>query len=129
VRLTADVRKAPGDALEEVLEKDGDVVRPRGWRLELTSSRPTGGFILGLTEPKLPLRVRPWRPGDRVRARNGTRKLQDVFTDAKILREDRPHQPVIYDSAGEILWVVGVWPEESTDAGCSLFLGAESMGL
>ncbi len=62
----------------------------------------------------LPLRVRPWRPGDRFRPRGmtGTKKLQDLFVDAKVPRGERGRVPLVL-SRGEIIWVVGLRLAES----------------
>ncbi len=55
------------------------------------------------------LEVRTWRPGDRMRplGLNGTKTLQDLFTDRKIPRRMRHTLPVVV-SDGEIAWVPGV---------------------
>ena len=54
------------------------------------------------------------RPGDRMRplGMDGSRKLQDVLTDAKVPRRDRPNIPVVRDG-DRIVWVAGV--KESQD--------------
>lgn len=56
-----------------------------------------------------PLRLRPWRPGDRIRplGLHGTQKLSDLFVNRKIPREERARIPILEDGVG-ILWVVGV---------------------
>ena len=53
------------------------------------------------------------RPGDRIRPMGlgGTRKVQDVLTDAKIPRRMRWKVPVMVDDAG-IVWVVGLRLDE-----------------
>lgn len=56
-----------------------------------------------------PLVVRAWQAGDRVcpKGMGGrTKKLQDLFTDLKIRREERGDIPLLVASEG-ILWVVG----------------------
>jgi tRNA(Ile)-lysidine synthase len=55
------------------------------------------------------LEVRAWRPGDRMRplGLDGSKSLQDLFTDRKIPRETRHRLPVVL-SDGEIAWVPGV---------------------
>ncbi|MGZ8649764.1 MAG: tRNA lysidine(34) synthetase TilS [Solirubrobacteraceae bacterium] len=53
------------------------------------------------------LEARPWRPGDRVRMQAGSRSLQDLFTDHKVPREQRPQLPVVL-AAGEVAWVPGI---------------------
>jgi tRNA(Ile)-lysidine synthase len=51
-----------------------------------------------------PATVRPWREGDRIKTPAGTKKLQDLFTDKKIPREERPQIPVV-ETAGEVVCV------------------------
>jgi tRNA(Ile)-lysidine synthase len=48
-----------------------------------------------------PVTVRSWRPGDRIRTRGGTKSLQDLFTDRKVPREERPRVPVV-EADGEV---------------------------
>ena len=57
--------------------------------------------------------VRSWRPGDRMRPMGlgGSRKLQDLFVDRKVPREQRPLVPVV-EAGGEIAWVAGVAADE-----------------
>jgi len=50
--------------------------------------------------------VRNRRPGDRIRLRSGTKKLQDFFTDKKIPREQRDAIPLICDE-NALIWIVG----------------------
>jgi tRNA(Ile)-lysidine synthase len=51
------------------------------------------------------LRVRGWRPGDRLAGR--TRKIQDVFVDAKIPRSDREGWPLVV-RGDEVVAVPGI---------------------
>lgn len=55
------------------------------------------------------LEVGYWQPGDRMRPRGmaGTKKLQDIFVDAKVPREERRRIPLIYLD-GEVVWAVGL---------------------
>jgi tRNA(Ile)-lysidine synthase len=55
------------------------------------------------------LEVRSWRAGDRMRplGLDGTKSLQDLFTDRKVPRAVRHALPVVV-SGGEIAWVPGV---------------------
>lgn len=46
------------------------------------------------------LRVRTWQTGDRMKTSAGTRKLQDIFTDAKVPRDERRQWPVLVDRDG-----------------------------
>ncbi|MBQ9727572.1 MAG: tRNA lysidine(34) synthetase TilS [Kiritimatiellae bacterium] len=54
--------------------------------------------------------LRPWRAGDRIAAAGGrgTRKLSDVFTDAKLPRDMRARVLVLADAdSGAVLWLPG----------------------
>lgn len=63
-----------------------------------------------LARPRLqfPLRVRGWRPGDRLRTPSGSRKLKRLFNDLRIPRSRRARLPVVVDAGGRLLWVAGV---------------------
>lgn len=52
--------------------------------------------------------VRTWQPGDRMQplGMSGTRKLQDIFTDARIPRHWRERIPLVVTPRG-IAWIVG----------------------
>jgi tRNA(Ile)-lysidine synthetase-like protein len=53
------------------------------------------------------LSIRAPRPGDKIQTAVGTKKLQDIFTDAKVPKERRKTWPVlVYEN--EILWVPGL---------------------
>jgi tRNA(Ile)-lysidine synthetase-like protein len=70
-----------------------DLVGPVEW----------GGWCI---ESSLPgLKVRGWRPGDRLAGRR--KKIQDVFVDAKIPRSDREGWPLVV-RGGEVLAVPGI---------------------
>jgi tRNA(Ile)-lysidine synthase len=55
------------------------------------------------------LLVRTWRDGDRMRplGMDGTKSLQDLFTDQGVPRSLRHHLPVV-TAAGQVAWVAGV---------------------
>ena len=75
---------------------------------------PTGAVIFDAARIERPLEVRAWRPGDRLRPRGGrgSRKVSDLFVDAKIPRELRRELPVLATADGTILFVAGVRPSE-----------------
>ena len=65
-------------------------------------------------ESRLPgLKVRGWRPGDRLAGR--TRKIQDVFVDAKIPRSDRDGWPLVV-RGDEVVAVPGIVEAEGVTA-------------
>ncbi len=71
-------------------------------------------FVLALDPKEIKkaggiLEIRYRKPGDRIflKGINGTKKLQDLFVDEKIPREERSKIPLIV-SDNEILWVIGI---------------------
>ena len=56
----------------------------------------------------VPLRVRPWAPGDRFMplGMEGTQKLHDFFINRKIPRRRRSGVPLVV-SGCQVVWVVG----------------------
>ena len=57
-----------------------------------------------------PLVVRSWRFGDRYRPLGlggRSRKLQDLFVDRKVPRDERTRVPLVLDAAGRVIWIVG----------------------
>jgi len=66
--------------------------------------------VLQASAVELPLLVRSRRPGDRLQpiGAPGRRKLQDLFVDRRVPRQDRDRVPVVVDRAGRIVWVAGV---------------------
>lgn len=57
-----------------------------------------------------PLTVRSRLPGDamKVMGLNGSKKVKDIFIDAKIPPSLRSRIPIVTDAAGRILWIPGV---------------------
>jgi tRNA(Ile)-lysidine synthase len=104
----------PSSALEPVsLQVPGTCVFG-AWVLSSRIAEPGAqgtldGPRLDLDRLSVPLTVRAWRDGDRMRplGLGGTKSLQDVFTDRKIPRSLRHTLPVV-ESRGEIAWVAGV---------------------
>lgn len=68
---------------------------------------------LVVTGPAGPYRVRRWRPGDRLRPprlRGHSRKVSDLFVDARLPRGERLRARVVEDAAGAIVWVEHLGP-------------------
>ncbi|TJY38553.1 tRNA lysidine(34) synthetase TilS [Cohnella pontilimi] len=57
-----------------------------------------------------PLSVRSREPGDRMEpcGLNGSKKVQDMFVDAKVPRSKRGQWPLVADAQGRILWIPGL---------------------
>jgi tRNA(Ile)-lysidine synthase len=85
-------------------------------RVERLAQAAGGGFLpargdalLSTRSVEPPLTIRAWRHGDRMRPAglDGSKTLQDLFTDNKVPREEREHIPVV-ESGGRIVWVAGL---------------------
>lgn len=69
------------------------------------------GFAISATaafDPTLlrfPLVVRAREPGDRIRLRNGTKKVKKVLLERRIPSARRPRVPLVVDAEGEVLWI------------------------
>lgn len=59
---------------------------------------------------ELPLRVRTWRRDDVMKPLGapGKKKIQKILKDIKLHEPFRDHIPVVVDSEGQIVWLVGV---------------------
>jgi tRNA(Ile)-lysidine synthase len=101
-------------------QKDGPRQDP-AWKLTIeagTGWRKDQCEVLGLLPAEAsfdadrvdnaPIEVRSYQPGDRMQplGGEGSRKLQDIFTDRKIPREQRNRVPVVV-CRGEIIWLPG----------------------
>ncbi|HUV06036.1 MAG TPA: tRNA lysidine(34) synthetase TilS [Armatimonadota bacterium] len=73
--------------------------------------RPPGSMEVVLDGESIvgKLRVRNWQPGDRIRplGLRGSKKVQDIFVDAKIPRAARHRVPLIADDE-KVVWVAGL---------------------
>ncbi|GAA0609149.1 tRNA lysidine(34) synthetase TilS [Virgibacillus siamensis] len=58
----------------------------------------------------LPLHIRTRRDGDRMcwKGLQGSKKLKDIFIDAKVALTERDTWPVVVDDNGTVLWLVGL---------------------
>ncbi|MBR9988313.1 MAG: tRNA lysidine(34) synthetase TilS, partial [Gemmatimonadetes bacterium] len=57
---------------------------------------------------RFPLVLRGWQAGDRIRFVYGSKKLKRLFQERRVGRGRRASLPVLADSDGAVLWVVGV---------------------
>jgi tRNA(Ile)-lysidine synthase len=113
IRMTAGPPRAtptiPATPLDRGRSKIGT------WRFEVALVNKPAVFSASRTEAYFDTRniqggltVRSRRAGDRLRplGLNGSRKVQDIFVDAKVAADERDGVPIVCDGAG-ILWVVG----------------------
>ncbi|WP_163655612.1 hypoxanthine phosphoribosyltransferase [Listeria sp. PSOL-1] len=68
------------------------------------------GIIVNARACDLPIIIRNRLPGDKMtlKGTGGTKKLKDIFIDAKVPKHKRDELPIITDYSGKILWVPGV---------------------
>jgi tRNA(Ile)-lysidine synthase len=109
---------APGTPEPVMLPQDTTVALPNGGaiRAEKVPSRPPTldpgtPHIAYAAANRLafPLVVRPWRDGERFRplGLDGTKRVSDLLTDARVAPHRRQQVPVVL-SDDQIVWVVGI---------------------
>jgi tRNA(Ile)-lysidine synthase len=124
IRARGRRRRAGGASAAPVqaLDVPGIARHPAGW-WEVEATGPTlpahpvdhRGFpestqvVLDARALGRHLTIRAWRAGDRVQplGLGGRKKLQDVFVDRKVPRDERDRVPVVVDAQGRIAWVAG----------------------
>ncbi len=99
---------------ETVLSKPGCYSMPDGRQLHLLLDEQTFGegtetVEFAAASVPFPLQLRHYQPGDRLRpsGMSGTKKLQDLFVDLKLTKEERQKTLVVLKD-DEVLWVVGI---------------------
>jgi tRNA(Ile)-lysidine synthase len=101
-----------------VLDVPGRVRHPSGWwtveadgpmAREAMVPSTANQVVLDAAALGRHLTIRGWRPGDRVQplGLGGRKKLQDVFVDRKVPRDERSLVPVVLDARERIAWVAG----------------------
>ncbi|MFA5911201.1 MAG: tRNA lysidine(34) synthetase TilS [Vicinamibacterales bacterium] len=111
-------RMPSADQFELQLGIPGAVTAPHGrWTLTAAGPMPrpeamaaeAGQVMVDAGTLSPGLIVRPRRPGDRLHPLGapGRKKVQDVFVDRKIPRDERDREPIVTDEMGRIVWVAG----------------------
>jgi tRNA(Ile)-lysidine synthase len=82
---------------EPATDKEAEPLRPGDLRTAIRATPADGLF------------VRSWRAGDALRPAGlgGRKKLQDLFVDRKVPREQRHRLPLVVDGRDRIVWVPG----------------------
>ncbi|WP_411334268.1 tRNA lysidine(34) synthetase TilS [Metabacillus indicus] len=77
-------------------------------------------FVMPAKSLTKPLLIRTRRQGDKIKLKgmNGTKKVKDIFIDAKVPVHRRNSWPVLEDGSGKILWLPGLKKSSFEDAGC-----------
>ena len=92
---------------------DKKIVLPNGKVIEIdNTTNDTSNFVIHLNsnDIKFPLHVRCKKNGDfmYIKNMNGKKNISDIFTDAKILKEERNDYPIVTDDNDVIIWIPGV---------------------
>ena len=119
-RLVLLARRPSGGEAEDwqvSLPVPGSVSLPHGGRMTATLQPPPADFAAVTSDEAFlaaeaagdGLVVRAWRDGDRIAplGMDGSRKLQDLFVDARVPRRERRRIPVVLNGRGQVLWVGG----------------------
>jgi tRNA(Ile)-lysidine synthase len=88
----------------------GDEVAMGAWRLRPSPAEAVRAGAWGASLPAdRPLRVRAWRPGDRMRAAGAraARRVKRFLSDAHVVGPDRAGWPVVLADE-EIVWIPGI---------------------
>jgi len=120
IRLGLARPAAEPEPFEIELPHGGVVETEAGWRICVADVHDAGEepLRLALRAEGRMLRARSWKPGDRMRVKGlggASKKLQDIFTDRRVPREERRRIPLIC-ADGEILWIPGVALSEAAGA-------------
>ena len=95
----------PGDAFTVHVKLATGILRDR---TDQPGHLPAGGSLSAARAGRKRLICRSWQPGDRMRplGAEGSRKLQDIFVDAKLPASKRGQVP-LFECDGEIVWIPG----------------------
>ena len=76
------------------------------------NTNETTNYVIHLnsSEIKLPFHVRNRRNGDKMKVKNmkGSKKINDIFIDFKLNKEERNTYPIVTDDNNNILWIPGI---------------------
>jgi tRNA(Ile)-lysidine synthetase-like protein len=93
-------------------EFTGVIQLPNGKVIEQVESENNTNYYcrLNKSDVHFPLFIRTRKNGDRmtIKNMNGTKKINDIFTDLKIPSEQRDVWPILVDSLDNILWLPGL---------------------
>lgn len=94
----------PSAGTSTICVPGGRIHREYGSLTAGNATKPSDVSVRGLAEP---FSVRTWKAGDRMkpkRLRGRTKKLSDLFIDAKVPKRIRRSAQVVVNQSGEIVW-------------------------
>lgn len=103
--------KVPCEYRAEELGLSISITRGEGFARQISGSPgnlPAEAHISSARAGRKTITARTWRPGDRLRpfGLKGTKKVKDIFINAKVPAELKPRIP-IFECGGEIIWIPG----------------------
>lgn len=105
----------PKDLYQQILEIPGriELCDQAELTVNITDHMPKEDlhtWVCAIENISLPLSVRTRQAGDRMswQGLDGSKKIKDIFIDAKIARHKRDLWPVVVDNEGKILWLIGL---------------------
>ena len=91
--------------LDDYLIKDNWSIK----RIDTTDIIKSNYLIrLDSNEIKLPLHIRTRLTGDKMTLKNGTKKVGEILSEAKLSKKERDMYPIVCDSDNNILWIPGI---------------------
>jgi len=86
---------------------DADIEISAELMSSLTCKIDNFNVAFDLNDLALPLKARFRKEGDFINTENGTKKVQDIFVDGKVKRDERFKIPIVVDRNEKLLWIVG----------------------
>lgn len=104
------IKKAINSLLPYDIELCDEVFLPNGMKIEKVLSCSTNGndvMRIKSSDVILPLHVRTRNDGDKMQVMNmeGSKKISDIFVDAKIPLSKRDTWPIVVDSSNKVIWI------------------------
>lgn len=103
--VPARIEGGRGAASATIGSRRWNVAWSRADAADVANVRANDGLVL--PADALPLVLRAWQPGDRIRLKSGSRKLKKLFNDWRVERPDRARTAVLADATGRVLWIPG----------------------
>ncbi|WP_106495590.1 tRNA lysidine(34) synthetase TilS [Lentibacillus sp. Marseille-P4043] len=101
--------------VNETLLIPGEIILPDGAKVVANFTDNPGvtdenTYVCRKEDIALPLHIRMRQDGDRMcwKGLNGSKKIKDIFIDAKVPMKERDKWPIVTDNNGEILWLIGL---------------------
>jgi tRNA(Ile)-lysidine synthase len=108
---------AAADAGQGVAEIGGRRWTARWSRERFSDASDSVTAVFAVARLAFPLRLRGWRPGDRIRLPYGSKKLKKLLGESRIPRSDREVLPVLVDARERVLWVPGLARDAGSEPG------------